>query len=73
MRHYHHSMRGVSRIDSGHTHCYTVRVGCKKKPDGKYTHLIHRTFTDNLWGGRRGALRAAKDAAKNLRRRHGLR
>ncbi len=58
-------MRHISRIDAGNTHCYTVRF---QKKDG----MPHKTFSDGVWGGKRKALRAARDwrdyACKVLKR-----
>lgn len=56
----------ISRIDQGHTHCWTVRI-LPTKPGG-----FNATITDGVHGGKRAALRLAKEirdeALKNMSR-----
>ncbi len=48
------TMRYISRIDSGHTHCYFVRAGYG------IPECTNKTFSDGVYGSRRKALYAAK-------------
>lgn len=43
----------ISRIDSGNTHCYFLRI-LEKRDDG-----IRKAFSDGMFGGKRKALLAA--------------
>ena len=47
-------MKYISRIDSGCSHCYIVRVGYK------IPEATHKTFSDGVYGGKRKALKAAR-------------
>ena len=47
-------MKYITRIDSGYTHCYFVRVGYDIEPK------VQKSFNDNKYGGKTKALKAAK-------------
>ena len=55
--------RGISRIDqdSTRTHGWFVRAGFYERSDGKYAPRYRRFFGDVTYGGKRLALRAAKE------------
>ena len=47
-------LKYITRIDSGHTHCYWVRIGYSIK------EKVHKSFPDMRHGGTLKALKAAK-------------
>ncbi|HYT04430.1 MAG TPA: hypothetical protein VEM13_06065 [Gemmatimonadales bacterium] len=55
--------RGISRIDqpSTRTHGWFVRTGFYKRRDGKYVARHRKFFGDVTYGGKRRALRAARE------------
>jgi hypothetical protein len=63
--------RGISRIDqpSTRTHGWFVRAGFYKRPDGIYAPRHSKFFGDVSNGGKRRALRAARDYLAKLERR----
>jgi hypothetical protein len=62
--------RGISRIDqpSTRTHGWFVRVGFYKRRDGSYLPRHRRFFGDVTYGGKRRALRAAREYLAKLER-----
>jgi len=60
------AMKYISRIDSGSTHGYFVRT----YKNGKV--LAPKLFSDLKMGGKRKALRAAKDYREKMRRKYRL-
>jgi len=55
--------RGISRIDqpSTRTHGWFVRAAFHKRQDGTYVPRHRKFFGDMTYGGKRGALRAARE------------
>jgi len=55
--------RGISRIDqpSTRTHGWFVRSAFYKRPDGSYVPRHRKYFGDVTYGGKRRALRAARE------------
>ena len=62
------SRRGISRIDqpSTRTHGWFVRTAFYRRSDGHYAPRYSRFFGDVSNGGKRAALRAAKDYLEKL-------
>ena len=56
-------MKGISRIDSKHTHCWFVRI----YRDGK----VHsKSFSDGVYGGKAKSLKAAQEYKEEYEREH---
>ena len=62
--------RGISRIDqpSTRTHGWFVRAGFHKRRDGSYLPRHRKFFGDVTYGGKRRALRAAREYLAKLER-----
>jgi hypothetical protein len=60
--------RGISRIDqpSTRTHGWFVRAGSYKRRDGSYLPRHRKFFGDVTYGGKRRALRAAREYLAKL-------